>query len=223
MTGRRERNRTRQRERILRSAWDLFTDHGFDDATMADVATAAGVSRATVFNHFGSKQGLVDAQTERVLLYYQAMLDRALADEATPTPVLLRALASQMGAGIERQPRVQRSVFREIARLQVGFDEVGLTQQANEENHKRLVKLLERGLERGELSPAASPEALASAFVSLVNGTITHWLFVDTSLSLHERMREVTEIFLAGAATDGESSRAHPLPDLDHGPLGETP
>ena len=54
---------------ILTAARDLFTERSFDDVTMAEIATAAGVARATVFNQFSSKHGLVDAITEQVLSF----------------------------------------------------------------------------------------------------------------------------------------------------------
>ena len=90
----RAENRARQRERILAAAFDLFAEQAFADVTVTEVAAAAEVSRATVFNHFRSKQGLIDAITEKVLLYYREMLDAALANEESPTPALLRAMPS---------------------------------------------------------------------------------------------------------------------------------
>src|SRR6476646_3931268 len=36
-----------QRQRVLFVAGDLFAEHGFDDVTMADIAKAANVARAT--------------------------------------------------------------------------------------------------------------------------------------------------------------------------------
>jgi AcrR family transcriptional regulator len=222
MSGLRERNRVEQRDRILGAAFSLLVRHGFGDVTMAQVAAAAGVSRATVFNHFRSKQGLLDAITEGVLLFYQGMLDRALADEATPTPVLVRALFDLMGA-VEEAPGFHRGVFREIARLQLGFDEGGPTQRMNAENDARLVKLLARGQGRGELRAVPSPEALVAAFTILANGTITRWLFDDTRESLRERMGEAAEIFLAGAAPDAAATRRIPLPDLTPIPGADEP
>ena len=73
------------RERILDAARELFAGRGFDAVTMAEIATRAGVARATVFNQFGSKHALVEAITASVFDYYAAMLDQALADEASPT------------------------------------------------------------------------------------------------------------------------------------------
>ncbi|WP_229869661.1 TetR/AcrR family transcriptional regulator [Streptomyces flaveolus] len=37
----------------------LFTDHGYDAVTVADVAEAAGVSAMTVYRHFPTKEDLV--------------------------------------------------------------------------------------------------------------------------------------------------------------------
>jgi AcrR family transcriptional regulator len=54
----RERARAATREAILDAAVDLFTPAWFDEVTLGDVATRAGVSQQTVVNHFGSKIGL---------------------------------------------------------------------------------------------------------------------------------------------------------------------
>ncbi len=214
-SGLRERNRTEQRTRILDAAFGLFAQRGFDEVTVAELAEVAGVARATVFNHFRSKQGLVEAITEQVLRYYQGMLDAALADRERPTPVLLRALFDQMGLGIENTRRFQRGVFREIARLQLGFDESGPAQGAADDNQARLVELFTRGQARGELDPVHDPKTLAGVFTTLANGTITQWLFEESSDSLQERMRAAIEVFLGPVAEDAAATRSAPLPDLN--------
>jgi AcrR family transcriptional regulator len=213
-SSRRQRNRAQQRERILGAAFELFAARGFDDVTVEDVARAAGVARATVFNHFSSKQGLVEAITVQVLRAYEAMLDAALADAETPVPRLLRALFEGMGAGIENARRFQRGVFREIARLQLGFDEGGPTDRVNAANHERLVKLFARGQERGEIRRDHAPETLAAALTCLANGTITRWLFEETADPLRERMRGAIDALLSPVAAAAHDADPAPLPDL---------
>jgi AcrR family transcriptional regulator len=181
---------------------------------MNEVADAARVSRATVFNHFRSKQGLVDAITEQVLLAYRDMLDAALAREDAPIPALVRALFDGMATGIERSRRFQRGIFREIARLLVGLEEGGPAQRANEANQVRLAKLFARGQGRGEVRGTQSPERMASAMAALANGTITAWLYDDADDSLRERMGAAAEILLAGCAVDPAATRDEPVPDL---------
>src|SRR5437016_7106144 len=97
-----------QRQRVVDAACRLFADHGFDDVTMADIAEAADVARATVFNYFGSKHALIEAITESVLVFYRDMLDEALADEDTATPELVRWLYEEMGKGIESDRKSTR-------------------------------------------------------------------------------------------------------------------
>ena len=189
--------RDEQRRQVLEVASELFAEHGFDGVTMTEIAETADVARATVFNYFGSKHALIEAITENVLVVYHEMLDEALADEATTTPELVRWLYDEMGKGIESQRRFFRSVFREIARIQLGLDEGSVAQQANEEALTRLNRLIARGQQRGELSDGFASETLATAFRSLANGTITHWLYDDATDPLVARMRDAAEVFLS--------------------------
>jgi len=190
--------RSDQRDHVLGVAARLFSEQGFDDVTMADIAKAAGVARATVFNYFGSKHAVVEEITEVVIAFYRGMLDQALADEITSTPDLMRTLFADMGEGIEADRRFYRGVFREIARIQLGLDEGGVAQRANEQTKERLVALVRRGQARGELRTEIAPEVLAAAFHSLSNGTITDWLYSESTESLAARMREAAEVLLLG-------------------------
>lgn len=199
----REQAREDLRARILQAARSLLADRGPDDVTMAEIGRASGVARATVFNHFGCKRALVEAITEEVLARYGELLENALADRATSTPALIRALFELMGAGIEDDRRFYRAMFREIARLSLGLDEGGPGQLARQAALDRLVQLLTRGQARGELTTEHQPEDLAVAFDSLVFGTITHWLYDDVTEELRVRMQRAAEVFLGRVALTG--------------------
>jgi AcrR family transcriptional regulator len=56
--GLRARKKKETRERIAGTARELFVAHGFDRVTVVDVARAAQVSEATVFNYFPTKEDL---------------------------------------------------------------------------------------------------------------------------------------------------------------------
>jgi AcrR family transcriptional regulator len=213
MSSLRERNRNEQRERILDAARELFATRGLEQVAMAEVADAAGVARATVFNYFASKHALVEAITEETFAYYRGMLEHALADERASTPALVRALFEHMGAGIELFHPFYRGIFREIVRIQLGLDEGGAAQRMRESALGLLRAVLARGQERGELVRDHAPEDLAAAFDALSNGTIVHWLYEDTSGSLRERMQRAAEIFL-GPVASAPAARDEPLPDL---------
>ncbi len=202
------------RTRILEAARDLFGEHDAGGVTMAEVAQAAGVSRATVFNQFGSKHALVEAITESVYAGYEAILDNALSDRETPVPVLVEALFELMGRGIEMDRRFYRAVFREIGRITLGLEEGGIAQQARLGAIERLVHLLTRGQARSEILSDLDPQDLATAFDSLVFGTITHWLYDDASQPLTERMLRAAKVFLGPVAKQPTEAYIGPKPDL---------
>lgn len=199
------------RARIQQAAHALFSERGHDEVTMSDVARAAGVARATVFNHFGSKRALLESMTEGVLDLYYDLLQSGLAEEERSTASIIRHLFVVMGYGIESERRFHRSVFREITRLSVGLEEEGPGLEARRRNHLALTRLIARGQERGEISKAHTPDALANAFASMVSGTVTQWLFAADDQPLLERMRDAADIFLSPVAVESSDRPARPI------------
>jgi AcrR family transcriptional regulator len=72
--------KARMRDTILDAAYDLVVARGWSAARMADIAAAVGLSRQTLYNEFGSKDGLAEAvalrETERFLTGITGELDR---------------------------------------------------------------------------------------------------------------------------------------------------
>lgn len=60
-------NKMNTREQILASAWKLFTERGFEEVSVRDVTSDAGVNLASVNYHFGSKDGLIQEVVKQVL------------------------------------------------------------------------------------------------------------------------------------------------------------
>ncbi len=95
--GLRERKKARTRASIADAAIDLFGRHGFDRVTVAEVARAAEVSVATVFNYFPTKEDLFfDRQDEIVSHLANVVRDRH------PAEPFVAACRRDMLALIER-------------------------------------------------------------------------------------------------------------------------
>jgi AcrR family transcriptional regulator len=62
--GLRERKKQRMRELIAATARDLFIERGFESVPVTEIARAAEVSEATVFNYFPTKEDLVYSRLE---------------------------------------------------------------------------------------------------------------------------------------------------------------
>ncbi|MET9729938.1 TetR/AcrR family transcriptional regulator [Streptomyces sp. NPDC006458] len=67
------------RESLLDAAYTALTRRAWSAVRMVDVAASAGVSRQTLYNEFGSKDGLARALVRREADGYLAGVERALA------------------------------------------------------------------------------------------------------------------------------------------------
>ncbi len=66
---------------IMLGAWEVFDTVGYDTATMTDIATAAGISRRTLFNHFPSKVSLLFPVADAFMTGLTERLNTRPADE----------------------------------------------------------------------------------------------------------------------------------------------
>lgn len=82
--GLRERKKRQTRRLIAERAFALFAERGFDHVTVAEVARAADVSEATVFNYFPSKEDLVYEEMEQ----YEQHLLQCISDRPHDETVL---------------------------------------------------------------------------------------------------------------------------------------
>ena len=63
-----ERMKEQKRQGILKVAMGLFKKYGFKKASISDIALEANVSQVTIYNHFGSKDGLAREVVKTILL-----------------------------------------------------------------------------------------------------------------------------------------------------------
>ena len=61
-------NRPEKTAAILDGAMRVFLEQGYAGTTMDKVASAAGVSKPTVYNHFQDKEALFNALMEKLVL-----------------------------------------------------------------------------------------------------------------------------------------------------------
>lgn len=97
--GLRERKKEQKRERLTQAAFDLFTERGFDDVTVEEIAERAEVSKSTLFRYFDTKEDLllVGARMHR-----DALLS-ALSDRPTDEPVLTSLRSALQSMAVDYQ------------------------------------------------------------------------------------------------------------------------
>ncbi|WP_162130082.1 TetR/AcrR family transcriptional regulator [Streptomyces xiaopingdaonensis] len=89
----RERKRQRTRARLIDAGYRLFTERGYDETTVADIAAAADIGTRTFSAYFETKEQLLFPEADpRVTTALRAIAERSPSE--TPAQVLLRGLSS---------------------------------------------------------------------------------------------------------------------------------
>ena len=71
------------KRQILDAAIEQFSKRGFTAVSIRDISGAVGIKESSVYNHFSSKQDILDA----ILLSYGEDLEKFLVSESIMKPV----------------------------------------------------------------------------------------------------------------------------------------
>jgi len=100
-----------RRRLIIESAARLFSQHGFGGTTTREIARAVGVSEATVFKHFDTKEQLYAAIIEAKAQTQQVLGVIGPLAEAQDDVGLLRTLATELIERTQSDPTLMRLLF----------------------------------------------------------------------------------------------------------------
>lgn len=111
-----ERDKSKKRNEILRGAEDVFLKKGYELASMDEISERAGVSKRTVYNHFGSKEQLFETIID-AMLSQRRYLEAAPYAADKPLKEQLRAIAEAEIYLIDTPRRVKLSRFLTVTFL----------------------------------------------------------------------------------------------------------
>ncbi len=178
---------------ILDAAVRTFLAVGYEGASMEAVAAEAGVARRTVFNQFGSKEGLFGAAVERLWQRLDFAADLEQEDQAVTAEQTLLKMADRIVGFWQRPEAVPfaRLVITEGERFPVLRDSFIL--RGRQPTHEALTACFRELVKRGDLV-RLDPILAAEQFVSLIKDVLW-WpvLIGQTDLPDANRRRQVIE------------------------------
>ncbi|GAA1482011.1 TetR/AcrR family transcriptional regulator [Gordonia sinesedis] len=110
---RRARPADRKRQLVDHAA-TLFTDRGYPQVSLADIARAAGVTAPSLYRHFDDKQALLAAAVMAGIDDLQTCTDRALRTGSDPTAGLVRSVCA-LGARRPQSTSLWRSASQHLS------------------------------------------------------------------------------------------------------------
>lgn len=190
----------RRHEELLDRALDIFLEHGFEQTTTAEIATAAGMSKRTIYAHYPDKEALFETAVRRAADRYTVPLERLKAVESDDLEETLLAVAHIRIANLATPTgiRLQRILNAEAFRFPELFRTV--SEQFTGPTIAFLAELFSRLHARGEVD-IGEPERTAFAFLALVLGGPTRLITAGSRVDEEEiemHIRFSVELFLNG-------------------------
>ena len=160
-----------KREEILTSALQIVAEHGYNKATIRELADAAGLSKTGLLHHFGTKEEL----------FAEILRRRDEVDEAQ----IEKAISEGQAARISDLPRMSSSVAG-LVQLYTRFSAEATDpdhaaheyfQARYERARERSRAVIETFRSEGRVPESVDPEQAATTLVALMDGLQIQWLF----------------------------------------------
>jgi len=171
---RKERERERRRQQIIVAAKRVFTEKGFNKATMEDIAKEAELSPGTLYLYFKNKDELYASLSLRILHYLYIRLEHLNSGDYKDDHQRLDALKDAMYDVYQFDPMILINMFH----LQSSETLKNLTpellseiKRLSRESLSEMAKLFQEGI-GGDAYIEAHPNALADIVWALFSGVV---------------------------------------------------
>ncbi|HPG24324.1 MAG TPA: TetR/AcrR family transcriptional regulator [Myxococcota bacterium] len=179
------------RDRILSAARELFAKQGFEATTVDEIARLADVAPATFFNHFQTKQNVLELMTGEVFEYLRSITARNFEREGDPLDKLRGFIASAAEA-ITSSRGIARDVLLEFVRMD---GTPGRPHPYLERLTEPFVALVAEAQQRGQIRSDRDAAFLAQMMMGMMNSAITNWL-ADPAYPVETGLVDATEFAL---------------------------
>lgn len=158
------RRKEQSKDDIRKAAWELFSQFGVDKVSIADIARKAGVSQATIYNNFGSKDAIarefVTGAVEHLMGRVQEILTPQMLFREKMA-AFIQFISEMLANG--RPSAAESAIFSSLD-LQNDPEIKKIRVEAQEKMTKLLLELIQEGKQQGQVNPDLSDEALGMYF-----------------------------------------------------------
>lgn len=189
-----------RRALIVSTARALFDEHGFAKTSLAAIADAAGITRATFYYYFASKDDLLGAILDGVLKALLADLQEIQRSELPATERLTLAMNRLMQSYAKNYPYQYMYLEAQGSVRSFGGHEARQHLTSISTSYvEEFTKMVEAGVASGEIDSATPPRVLARLLLGVVNST-HNWYRPEDGPSADELGRMMADLVLEGIA-----------------------
>ncbi len=179
------------RRKLLEAAKKLVREKGLVNTSIEEITKACGVSNGTFYTYFKRKEDVVFALSREM---YRGIYEEAQAHDG-PFMERLAFYMINFSGHIERdglklcQEWVRNTVDPDLVETPYNKDKLLVDIDS-------MKGMIEKGIERGELTDDTPVDALANALVDVIYGEMLCWDMSGGAYSFEERTKEFCNMFL---------------------------
>ena len=158
---------------LLAAAQQMFAERPVDEVTVEEIGQHAGVAVGSIYNNFGSKEGLYAAVVGRALDVDRDYMDRAYTPDRNPVEQLLAASEQYLRFALDHPQFFRMLAFpAKPGPYPAAADTAALLSRRVDEQNARMVDAIERGIADGSIRDL-DPRATATILWASWNGIIS--------------------------------------------------
>ncbi len=187
--------KTTRKNKIIESALKIFAEKGFQDATISEISKAAGVSDATVYEYFNSKEELLFTIPEEIT-------EEPIRDMAKILPFLrgieckLRAIVQGYMTLYENNPH-----YCALVMLQLKTNRNFLKTKSYEKIRsvaRVLLNCIQEGIDNGTFKKDTDPYLVRSMILGTMEHLCIRWHLLGAPSNLVKYVDPLVDLILDG-------------------------
>lgn len=167
---------------IIDTAWDLFYEKGFEETTINDIISTAGIAKGSFYYYFRSKDNLLSSLSNQLDKRY-----RQLEPELMKIPNTFdRLMEMSVRAHSYIEKTMNYKLIANLYAMQLTKEDGGFLLDQNRYYFLLLSRTVEEGQQKHELTSEFSSSQIAKIFSLCERAVITDWCMNNGKYNLTE-------------------------------------
>jgi len=185
-----EKRREQKKADVLKAALGLFQSYGFKKVSINEIASSAGVSPVTIYNHFGSKDGLV---RECVVTFLNGLMQKYQDIMQSDQP-----FAEKLELIVLDKTDIVSQFHGELTQTALRLDPGYIESIWQNQIGQVTMDFFEEGKRQGAISPEISNEAL-QIYLEIIRKGIAASSVMQLDMARHPQMlRDLIRVMTYG-------------------------
>jgi len=182
------------REKILKQAAELFNQRGYSGSSISDIMRVTGLQKGGIYNHFKSKDELAleafefasNCVSKRYMEALKGKRDAIARLQAMITVFHSFVTDPPISGGC---PLLNTAIESDDAHPALREK----TQQAMNSWRSLISRIIDKGITRGEIRPTVEADAIATIFISTLEGAMMMSKLYGDSIHINRAVAHLTE------------------------------